>query len=456
MLHQSDYPRGSGSIGAFKACKCCFKPNSDAWADIEEPTPGDWLAEHVESTPDQTFSDYVMARPNRPDASRHTICLQLVFAPGIPFSHDEVGRAGTFPQLASLEAAAAAFFQMPVRWLSPIAMESLRPNVTSREARGFGTQWHAREVLSALRVPRDAFCLLAITMCDLYPRPEWNFVYGLANLSSRVGVFSFVRHDPCAGRRDRGQEEESQLLFRSTATLLHEVGHMFGLKHCTWFNCLMRGNNGDGVEHQRAPLHLCPVCLRKLHWNVGFDIVIRYKDLLEVYDPLCSDSSGFEEEVSFLRNRLEALQDLPPTSFPGYTCWKAFSKVSPDRDDSAAAGVSSHPKHHSTSSRLEANTQNTAHRHNFVPGSRARSSRWCQTESSTFQSFVAPTVQSMPSEKGFMFAEAVEAIYLEKAPEHAPKLARYLARYQGREDKLYATVCKTYGVEPVLLQDDRN
>ena len=45
-------------------------------------------------------------------------------------------------------------------------------------------------------VPKDAYCMLSVTMEDLYPRESWNFVFGLANFSSRTGVFSFVRYDP--------------------------------------------------------------------------------------------------------------------------------------------------------------------------------------------------------------------------------------------------------------------
>lgn len=31
-------------------------------------------------------------------------------------------------------------------------------------------------------------------MSDIYPRPSWNYVFGLASLSEYVGVFSFARY----------------------------------------------------------------------------------------------------------------------------------------------------------------------------------------------------------------------------------------------------------------------
>jgi len=165
------------------------------------------------------------------------------------------------------------------------------------------------QVLDALRVPSDAYCVLAVTMCDLFPRPEWNFVYGLAKFTSRVGVFSFVRHTP-----GKAPEEwrSAQLLHRSMKTMLHEIGHMFGLKHCTWFNCLMRGSNGERVERQANYLHLCPVCLRKLHWNIGFDIPERYVKLLELYQAFEKHNEFFARDCAFLQQRLSALEDLSP------------------------------------------------------------------------------------------------------------------------------------------------
>lgn len=320
------YVRGPRFAEAFKACKCCFEPNPASFENIEPPGPGDWLNEHIESTPDQTFLDYVSAMPNRPERKRKIVALLPLCEPeelATSLGDGPAGQAGTFPSMLVLQSAVQAFFQMPVRRMRPMSLGSLHYKaypgapegpVTVREDRGFGPQWHAGEVLSAIRkhVPATAFCVLAITMKDLYPKPEWNFVYGLGDLKNRVGVFSFVRHDPCFGRH-RGPLEEGQLLHRSVKTTLHEIGHMFGLKHCTWFNCLMRGNNGDGVEHQDAPLHLCPVCLRKLHWNIGFDIVKRYVDLLRVYEPYEGSADGFANEVGFLRQRLQMLDGLPPT-----------------------------------------------------------------------------------------------------------------------------------------------
>ena len=41
---------------------------------------------------------------------------------------------------------------------------------------------------------KDTYCILAVTNNDLYPRDSWNFVFGLADMEERCGVFSFARH----------------------------------------------------------------------------------------------------------------------------------------------------------------------------------------------------------------------------------------------------------------------
>jgi archaemetzincin len=59
-------------------------------------------------------------------------------------------------------------------------------------------QYNARDILAQLRtkLPADAFCMVGVCMTDLYPKDEWNFVFGIASIRDRTGVFSFARYDP--------------------------------------------------------------------------------------------------------------------------------------------------------------------------------------------------------------------------------------------------------------------
>jgi archaemetzincin len=257
------------------------------------PVPGrqDWLAVHRE--PGQTFDDFRRSQPNRPDTRRRIIYLQ-------PLGDF---RAQQSPSLEMLRQYAADFFQMEVKALAPISISA--SGVTSRTNSMTGQ----RQVLTGGvlhwlqgRLPGDAFCLLGITMEDLYPEPSWNFVFGQASLNERVGVYSFARYDPAFYGEPRGKDYPALLLRRSMKVLTHETGHMFGLTHCVYFNCVMNGSN-HLQESDRRPLHLCPACLRKLQFSVGFDVVKRYEALAQF-----ERQAGLEDEAAWLDRRLEKIR----------------------------------------------------------------------------------------------------------------------------------------------------
>ena len=249
--------------------------------------PNDWLTVHPESG--QTFEEFVRSHPKKPDRVRNTIYLQPL---------EDFASENALEELARF---ASAFFALPVRTLSP----SLVPQgqISSRTNPHTGQlQLLTADVLAVLRrtMPADAFCTIGITMRDLYPSPSWNFVFGEASLSERVGVFSFARYDPAfygIQTSDRG----ALMLRRSCKVLAHETSHMFGIQHCIFFNCLMNGSNHLD-ESDRRPLHLCPVDLRKLHHSIGFDINKRYADLLTF-----AHRAGFNDEAEWLDKRLRTL-----------------------------------------------------------------------------------------------------------------------------------------------------
>jgi archaemetzincin len=64
----------------------------------------------------------------------------------------------------------------------------------------------------------------------------------------------------------------------------------------------MNGSN-HLAESDRRPLHLCPVCLRKLQWSIGFDVVERYGTLEWV-----NRAAGFADEAEWLNQRIQALR----------------------------------------------------------------------------------------------------------------------------------------------------
>jgi archaemetzincin len=226
-------------------------------ADPLPPTcPGDWLAEHPE--PGQTFADYLEARPVRRSDKLHTIYLCLV---------------GDFTDaqrriLDLIQEYLAVFFDCPVKVNRQLPLDSI-PARARRTQPSWGdeqllTDYILHEVLKPER-PADALAYLALTASDLWPGKGWNFVFGQASLRQRIGVWSIYRNgDP---------ETDFRLCLRRTlATASHETGHILGMRHCTAFACLMNGSNHQ-EERDRMPMHLCPVCLRKLCWNLRVELV---------------------------------------------------------------------------------------------------------------------------------------------------------------------------------------
>lgn len=243
----------------------------DNFTGITQPGPNDWLTWHIERG--QTFADFQRSPGNLPDAKRRTLYLQPLGA----FPED-----GS-PPLEELRRYLEAYFQLPAKLLPAHYPHDLefapRKNPHSGQP-----QILTREITRFLqtRLPDDAYCLIAVTMTDLYPAPSWNFVFGEAALTGRVGVFSFARHDPGFAGGNRPKDYLDLMLRRGCKTLAHETAHMFGLHHCIFYDCAVNGSN-HLVEADARPQHLCPVCLRKLHYSARFDPVRRYEELFSFY-----------------------------------------------------------------------------------------------------------------------------------------------------------------------------
>src|SRR5262249_41027531 len=123
-------------------------------------------------------------------------------------------------------------------------------------------------------LPGDALAYLAFTASDLWPGKGWNFVFGQASLRERTGVWSIYRKgDPA-----RNEESFQRCLRRTLSTATHETGHILTMQHCTAYECSMNGSNSL-EESDRRPLHLCPICMRKLCWNLQVEPVAYFKQL---------------------------------------------------------------------------------------------------------------------------------------------------------------------------------
>lgn len=284
----------TGAVGKIDALpaplKRAFADDVGLFAPIPAPAGNDWLAQHLEQG--QTYDQFTTSGPPRPTQRRST----LYFLPVGDFAPE------TAPSLAKLSEFASAFFGMKVSILPFVPVEKV-PARTRINSQTKNHQILSTDVLAWLlnQIPRDGFSVIAITMTDLYPKESWNFVFGQASLQDRTGVFSFARYDPTFYGQARDSGFQQLMLQRSAKVLAHETGHMFGIKHCIYFRCLMNGAN-HLREDDACPLRLCPVCLRKLHSSIGFDIVQRESNLLNFFK-----GNSLVEEATWSENRLKQL-----------------------------------------------------------------------------------------------------------------------------------------------------
>jgi len=256
---------------------------------IGRPRKGDWLAEHEENG--QTYDQYVRSKPNLPRTPR----IYMYLLP--------LGKFGSQEEfLANLREFTSLYFSMEVKVLPVLNVKDLkvRTRINSHTKK---KQLNCGDILEKLinMVPEDAYCLLGITMSDIYPGDDWNYVFGWADLERRVGVFSMARFDPTFWKERRTSNYDKILLSRCCQVVSHEIGHMFGMRHCIYYRCNMNGFNSL-EESDRSPRHLCPACLHKLHYVQQFDVIDRYKNLYFFYT-----KTGLLREARWVRRRLTTL-----------------------------------------------------------------------------------------------------------------------------------------------------
>jgi archaemetzincin len=256
---------------------------------LGKPRPGEWLAEHHESG--QTFAEYFHADPVRRNKQLSRMYICQVGA----FSDEQKKILELTREYMSL------FFDVPVTVTKAVPLTDI-----PADARRTHPSWGDKQILTGYVLdkllqperPDDALAYLAFTSSDLWPGAGWNFVFGQANLRERVGVWSIYRNgDPAKDK------EEFQLCLRRTmSTATHETGHILTIQHCIAFDCNMNGSN-NRVESDSRPLHFCPVCLRKLCWNLQLEPV----GYLEKLQAFCR-KHGLDDEVEWYGKAIQALK----------------------------------------------------------------------------------------------------------------------------------------------------
>lgn len=150
-----------------------------------------------------------------------------------------------------VEAAAGAWFSFPVRRLPGLPVPTNAYDASRR-------QYESVELMKALarRAPPDTARLLGITELDL-AIPMLTFLFGQAQLDGPVAVMSLCRlHQEFYGLPADGE----LLRERVVKEALHELGHTFGLTHCSESQSLA---THIGLVDRKSESY-CPHCRNRL------------------------------------------------------------------------------------------------------------------------------------------------------------------------------------------------
>jgi archaemetzincin len=247
---------------------------------LGKPRPHDWLEQHPE--PGQSFAEYLKCNPTLPEGKRVALYIQPL-GDFTPKQRQIIELTARFMGL---------YYNLEVR-ISPGLPLSIVPTAAQR----VHPEWGDKQILTSYvldtllkpRLPSDAVVFICFTSSDLWPGKGWNFVFGQASLTGRVGVWSIYRN----GDPDTSEAAFRLCLLRTMKTAVHETGHMFSMRHCTAYECCMCGSNNRS-ESDRRPLWLCPQCMAKVCWAMKIDPAERYRMLAK----FCRDV-GLKAEAGF-------------------------------------------------------------------------------------------------------------------------------------------------------------
>lgn len=250
-----------------------------------DPKPGEWLSQFPETG--QSLEIY-KSRDSRilTTPTRHTIVLQPL---------------GEFTDaqkklLDALREYALVYFQMPSRLARSMALPE-----ADRRRENDVPQFDATKLVSKLllpKLPKDAVIYVGITMEDLYAE-NLNYVFGFGSFENRTGVYSLARYFPEFWGEPANERSELLARRRSFKVLNHEASHVFGLRHCIFYNCTMNGSNSL-AEADGSSIHECPICHQKLLSNLKFDPQKRFDALRTFYSKY-----GLDEESEWMAKRNE-------------------------------------------------------------------------------------------------------------------------------------------------------
>lgn len=234
---------------------------------LSEPKDGEWRKEHPEKG--QSLEQYKKSKFLKPNENFNIIYLK------------PIGNLNTLQkkQIELTREFLTIYFQLETK-----VLDSISNDLIPKKARRIGFESHEQLLASYIldlllkKKPLKKIALMGISQLDLYPKPEWNYVFGLASYVDAVGVSSIYRLQD----ENLTKENFNVCLSRLLKINSHEIGHMFGLHHCLHANCNMNGSNS--LEETDASLaRLCSECQQKLQTSISYKNTKRLKELSNFY-----------------------------------------------------------------------------------------------------------------------------------------------------------------------------
>lgn len=253
---------------------------------LEKPVFGDWLFSHKEKG--QRFEQFIKTPHVVPTKEENTIYLKPIGK----FNSSQLKQIELVRQYLQI------FFQLETKVLEN-GSNDIIPNHARRIGDVGQEQFLAGYILTDVlkeENPNKRIALMAITEKDLYPKPEWNYVFGLASYRDKIAVSSMYRMQ---------KEADFNLgLERLLKICSHEIGHMFGLRHCIEANCVMNGTNSM-IETDSHSIRLCSNCQRKINSGFKYDNEKRLTELEKYFKEY-----NLAEGLKLMKQDLKSIQEI--------------------------------------------------------------------------------------------------------------------------------------------------
>lgn len=265
-----------------------FDDIADNDVKLSKLVEGEWLYTHKEKG--QSFEQFINSRHVVPTNNSNIIYIR------------PIGNFTTLQkkQIELVREYLEIFFQLKTKTLEKFSNDII-PSSARRIGYEDNEQFLAGYILDSVlkkEKPLNRVALMALTEKDLFPKPEWNYVFGLASYRDKIGVSSIYRL----------QDEVltpanfDLCLSRLLKTCSHEIGHMFGLYHCIVADCVMNGTISL-TETDNSAIRLCSACQRKLNSGIKYDNKKRLVELEKYFE-----KAKLNDATQLMKKDLEKIQ----------------------------------------------------------------------------------------------------------------------------------------------------